>query len=151
MESYQQEIEQSKDELLDIKARSMRENLMFYGIPESTAGQTENCEQLVKELIRLKLQLDTEHIQFDRSHRLGPKTASKTRPIVVKFQNYQTRETVRQKSLQPEIKTDLKNCGRGISVQTPVEYRDASHSRRMRRITVKQRVSPETNYILTGP
>jgi len=71
MESYQQEIEQSKDELLDIKARSMRENLMFYGIPESTAGQTENCEQLVKELIRLKLQLDTEHMQFDRSHRLG--------------------------------------------------------------------------------
>jgi len=41
---------------------------------------------------------------------------------------YQTRETVRQISLQPEIKTDLKICGRGIGVQTPVEYRDARKS-----------------------
>jgi len=104
MEYNQHEIEQSKDELLDIKARSMRENLMFFGIPESTAGQTENCQQLVKELIRLKLQLDIEHMHFDRSHRLWAKTASKTRLINVKFHNYQTRETVRQKSLQPEIK-----------------------------------------------
>ena len=106
-------------------ARSMRENLMFYSIPESTAGQTENCEQLVKKLIRLKLQLDIEHMQFDRSHRLCAKMASKTRLIVVKFHNYQTRETVRQKSLQLEIKSDLKNSKRGISVQTPVEYRNA--------------------------
>lgn len=70
MELYQQEIEQSKYELLDIK-----------------------------EPIRLSLQLNTRHMQFDRSHRLVAKTASKTLPIVVKFNNFQTREMVQQKSL----------------------------------------------------
>ncbi|XP_052778493.1 uncharacterized protein LOC128215930 [Mya arenaria] len=123
--SFQQEAERAKEELLDMKARSMRDNLLFYGVSECAPENNENCEELIKDLIKLKLQLETEGMIFDRAHRLGAKAADKTRPIVVKFHNYKSREAVRLKSLEKTIKDALKSSGHGIGVQSPQEYRDA--------------------------
>ena len=48
----------------------MRENLIFYGLPDSPR-ESENCESLVKELISTKLDIDTVNMSSDRAHRLG--------------------------------------------------------------------------------
>jgi hypothetical protein len=104
----------------------MRENLLFYGIPESIHGINENCSELVKNLLESELKIDNaKSITFDRAHRLGPKSGGKVRPIVVKFHDYNSREMVRLKSLQTDIKQSLKNNGHGVGIQSPQEYRDA--------------------------
>lgn len=128
MNAYEQKTEKINDEILDIKARSMRENLLFYGIKESSTNEKENCEQLVKDMINCHLQLDAKNITLDRVHRLGPKRSNRIRPIVAKFHNYSTRETVRLKSLETDIKTRLSDHDLGIGVQTPKEYRDARNA-----------------------
>ena len=43
-----QEHENFDSKLVDLKARSMRDNLMFYGIPEGE--EHEDCKKLVKGL-----------------------------------------------------------------------------------------------------
>ena len=60
----------------DLESRSMRDNLLFYGISER--GQQENCEQLVKGVCIDTLGLaEAENMKFNRVHRVG--TFSKTR------------------------------------------------------------------------
>ena len=77
----------------DLEFRSLRENLLFHGIPE---GQNENCETLVKQFVADKLNIGHE-ITIDRAHRLG-KPKGRVRPIVVKFHEYTERETIRLKA-----------------------------------------------------
>ena len=52
MHECQQREECTTDKLLDLEDRSMRDNLIFYGIqevpPTIDGQQVENCEQLVK-------------------------------------------------------------------------------------------------------
>ena len=127
----EQRFEDATDKLLDLEARSMRENLIFYGLPEvQTQGgemmtQSENCEQLVKELISNKMQMDPSSITMDRAHRLGGPRAKKPRPIIVKFHRYSDREDVRMKSRDTTIKTALNGSNLGVGVQQPQQYREA--------------------------
>lgn len=73
-----------KDTILDIQARSMRDNLVFSGIPEIPA---EDSEKSVKDFMcnQLRLSTDTINISFHRVHRIGQKHDSKRpRPIIAK-------------------------------------------------------------------
>ena len=71
----------------DLESRSMRENLMFYGIAEG--GDDENCEGLVKSVSRDTFKVTRAHqMLFDRAHRVGRKSGAKVRPVVVKFHYY---------------------------------------------------------------
>ena len=79
----------------DLESRSMRENLLFHGFDESNG---EECEQVIKDFIANKLEIDT-IITLDRTHRLGrPKTTGPI-PIVAKFNEYKQRELVRTTSI----------------------------------------------------
>lgn len=76
MQSLQIEKEAMKNKLLDKKYRSMRENLIFYGIPESTGSENmeesvENCETVVKDFIKEHIKINATDMKFDRSHGLG--------------------------------------------------------------------------------
>ena len=117
------------DKVLDLESRSMRENLIFYGIHESQRIDDEtgdeNCERLVKDLISTKLEINTENMTIDRAHRLGGPRAKKPRPIVVKFHQYSDRETVRVKSRNEAVKMRLRESNQGIGVQQPQQYREA--------------------------
>ena len=107
--------------LIDLEARSMRENLMFYGIPEE--GEKENCEAKVKQVMTNILHMESvEEIIFDRAHRVGQRSAS-TRPIVVKFHNYTQREKVRQTAFG--VAEELKAAKLGVGAQIPKDIRDA--------------------------
>ena len=61
---YQNEAVNNK--VLDLESRSMRENLIFYGIHQiqriDDETGDENCERLGKDLISTKLELNTENM-----------------------------------------------------------------------------------------
>ena len=66
--------ENLKTKLLESEFRNMRDNLIFYGIPEGpshSGTMSENCDNLVKSFIKDNLKIDPKDIEFDRVHRLG--------------------------------------------------------------------------------
>ena len=76
MNKMEQDFERLNSKVLDQEFRSMRDNLIFYGIRESGPGQNidaeqNKCDLLVKELIESKLDIDATNITLDRAHRLG--------------------------------------------------------------------------------
>ena len=104
-----------KNETLEAKAndlefRSMRENLLFHGMLESTH---EDCEAIIKTFIKEKLDI-LQDITIDRAHRLG-KPRGKTRPIVVKFHQYTDRELIR--TTAADKSEHLKTLNQGVGVQ----------------------------------
>ncbi|KAH3795289.1 hypothetical protein DPMN_148838 [Dreissena polymorpha] len=69
MDDYSTREEYINDLLSDLKSRSMREKLMFYGLDES---REEDCGVIVKTFIKDILLIDTHDIKLDRVHRIGP-------------------------------------------------------------------------------
>ena len=105
----------------DLESRSMRDNLLFYGVAER--GQLENCESMIKEVCIENLDLpEALDMKFDRVHRVGTFSNNKVRPIVAKFHNFKDRETVRQKAF--ENNDALKRANLGIGQQWPSEVRE---------------------------
>jgi len=86
-----------KESIIDLQARSMRDNLVFSGIPEQA---DEDPELTVKNYIQNQLKLPgdaVKNITFHRVQRLGGKRpdARRPRPIVAKFEHYQQKVQVR--------------------------------------------------------
>ena len=120
--TLQQEHENFDSKLVDLEARSMRDNLMFYGIPEG--GEHEDCEKLVKGLCEKTLGMLRAHeLKFDRAHRVGSKSGAKVRPIVAKFHYYEEREYVRKIAF--DCSEALKVANQGVGAQLPKSIRDA--------------------------
>ena len=107
--------------ITDLESRSMRDNLLFYGIAER--GQNENCEELVRQVCVETLAIqEARNMTFDRVHRVGAHSNNKVRPIVAKFHYYKEREIVRQKAYE---KTNiLKGLNLGVGKQWPAEVRE---------------------------
>ena len=80
------------DALVDLTWRSMRDNLLFYSIPETTSD--EDCDATVQKFFRDELGI-TEDIGLERLHRMGKRCDGKCRPIVAKFSSFKQREVVR--------------------------------------------------------
>ncbi|XP_062583394.1 uncharacterized protein LOC134245151 [Saccostrea cucullata] len=79
---------------LDLQMRTVRDNLIFDGIPEA---QEEDIEAVLKEFIHTVMGIE-EGIQFHRVHRLGRKIPNKHRPIIAKFVLFKERERVRREA-----------------------------------------------------
>ncbi|KAK3094866.1 hypothetical protein FSP39_007262 [Pinctada imbricata] len=96
------EVECTRDELredvLDLKCRSMRDNLLFYGIPEEDG---EDCEESITELVSDKMKI-RKVVRFERVHRVGRRRVGNhrgpPRPIVAKFSSYKDRDLVRKQA-----------------------------------------------------
>nr|XP_061817129.1 uncharacterized protein LOC133606803 [Nerophis lumbriciformis] len=109
-----------KETMLDLQARSMRDNLVFAGIPEKTE---EDPEETIKSFMehQLKLPADTiRNITFHRVHRLGAKKPEnrRPRPIVAKFEHFKQKEWVRNQG------RELKGSNFSINDQFPKEILD---------------------------
>jgi hypothetical protein len=76
-----------KAEIIDLKSRSMRDNLLFHKLPEE---KDENCEEKIKHFIQDKLKIDnaSDTIRLQRAHRVGPFKAGKIRPIVASSRSF---------------------------------------------------------------
>ena len=90
-------------DLLELKARSMQSNLVFYGLMEAPQGTADNTESKLRDFLKHELELEepdkVNDIVFDRVHRLGrPRRDQQVnpRPIVAKFERYKDREFIRQ-------------------------------------------------------
>ena len=118
---YAQQSAKLESKVSELESRSMRDNLMFYGITEM---QNEDCEQLIKQFYREKLEVsEAQNLTFDRVHHVGYQKANKTRPIVAKFHYYKEREVIRTKSFEkPE---QLKQQNFRVGAQWPQQVRDA--------------------------
>jgi hypothetical protein len=83
-----------KESLTDLKARSMRDNLIFSGFPEE---RWEDTEAILQSFLQKKYKLDYE-IPFERVHRMGKWSEFRERPrnIVAKFTYFKDREFIRK-------------------------------------------------------
>lgn len=100
-----------KESVLELQCRSMQENLLFFGIAETTDGP-ENTEQLLRRFLKIQIEDNSQinpnnsividDIQFDRVHRLGQRNIAKPhpRPIVAKFERYMHREVIRKAGIE---------------------------------------------------
>lgn len=90
------EINLLKKDIVNLETYSRKENIIIHGIKESSG--TEDCKQLVKNLINNKLQISGE-INIQRCHRLGKKQQEmdRHRPIIARFAFFSDRETVWKK------------------------------------------------------
>ncbi|KAL3969407.1 suppressor of tumorigenicity protein 14 [Sarotherodon galilaeus] len=96
-----------KETVIDLQARSMRDNLVFSGIPEAAGEDAETTlpEDTVKNIV------------FDRVHRLGPirAAAGRPRPIVAKFGHFKQKEHVKSRG------RELKGTDFSVNDQFPKE------------------------------
>ena len=138
-----QEHENFDSKLVDLKARSMRDNLIFYGIPEG--GEHEDCKKLVKGLCEKTLDMLRAHeLKFDRVHRVGSKSGTKVRPIVAKFHYNEEREYARKIAFH--CNEALKVANQGVGAQLPKSIRDA---RKPLYPAMKKAKDDGKNYVLT--
>ena len=101
-------------ELVDMKSRSMRSNLVFYNLPEK---EKDDPFAVLRELLEKTMAIDkSNQIEIERAHRLGGKRDDgKPRPIVAKFLRYQDKECIRKSAYL------LKGTKIGIADQFPKE------------------------------
>ena len=107
-------------DITDIKGRSMRDNLLFFGIPEvREKDKRENgsdCVDKVLDIIETHMKIEgaKQDIKLHRAHRIGKYNPQKTRPVVAKFAFYPDRERVR-------LSANTLERAYGVSQQFPPE------------------------------
>ena len=110
--NLKQDIMTLKEEVIDNKCRSMRSNLLLHGVAEQ---KEEKCEDVIRQFIQQKLDINTDTMVIERSHRIGGYQQGKCRPIVTRFLRYKDKETIKKASYK------LKGTRFGLSDQFPKE------------------------------
>ena len=82
------ELEENNDKL---ESQSRRENLLFYGIPESENESWKDTENKVNDILK-SIDIDPTPIVIQRCHRLT--STAKPRPVIVKFLRFKDRELI---------------------------------------------------------
>ena len=85
-----------------------RENLRFFGIPESSSG-IEDVPRVVHKFLKEELELEiTEDIEFQRAHRIGKKKTGETRPLIVRVLRFPEPEIVFKRASEMQEETNVK-------------------------------------------
>jgi tRNA threonylcarbamoyladenosine modification (KEOPS) complex Pcc1 subunit len=104
------------ESVVDLKARSMRDNLLFFNVEEE---EKENTDEKIFQILEEKLEIPDARnkIKIDRTHRVGRKRNAQRKPraIVVKFNYFRDREFIRQNARK------LRGTRIGIAEQFPEE------------------------------
>ena len=87
-----------KEQMLDLQCREMRDNLLFFNVPEERGETDSDCEAKILDIMQEDMQIENAktEIKLYRTHRIGRYYNGKTRPIVTKFAYYPDRERVRK-------------------------------------------------------
>ena len=86
--------------------RFRRNNLRFDGVSESPSENWEQSVEIIKNLIRNKLEI-TDKIEIERAHRVGVKRPGinpRPRPLVVKFLRFVDRDRILRSSGKLKIR-----------------------------------------------
>lgn len=83
-----------KEQLIDLKCREMRDNLLFYNVKEVRDETDDACVDKVLGIMENDMKIDNArmNIKLHRAHWIGRYVNGKTRPIVAKFAYYPDRE-----------------------------------------------------------
>ena len=114
--TVEKELKDLKDQLTDLRSRSMRKNLVITNVPE-TADDI-STETIVKKFLKEKIKVDphfAENIEVARAHRFGKSRAQKPRPIVIRFEKF------KEKMKILEHGKNLKGTSYGVNEQFPQE------------------------------
>lgn len=76
MDTKERQNEDLQKSVVDLKSRSMRENLVFSGIPEH---DEKDCEEVIQNFLKTRLKLDN-NISFKRVHKMGERDEFQTKP-----------------------------------------------------------------------
>ena len=124
---YDEQCQKLSSEIQELKARSMQQNLLFFGLAEAPVGDPDMTEDKLRDFLKSELSLDDPSIIdtmiFDRVHRLGKPRRNRVtnpRPIVARFERYRDRETIRYASKG----LNLKQNGYSIREQFPPEMEE---------------------------
>ncbi|XP_052068748.1 histone-lysine N-methyltransferase SETD2-like isoform X1 [Mytilus californianus] len=93
-----EENRQLKEKVIEQQSRSMRENLIFKGVPDDY-NPDEDTEAILKDFIKSEIQIE-EEINFHVVHRLKPKKDKSPRGIVAKFERRKDRNMVLSAAIQ---------------------------------------------------
>ena len=107
------------DDIVDLQSRSMRDNLLFFNfdeLPTPSARSEENCVAKILDFCinHLNIPDARESIKIDRANRIGIYDNTKKRPILVKFNCFQDKTSIKQCAY-----TSLKNSHYRVSDQYP--------------------------------
>ena len=94
-EKSRQKMEDLRLQLLNYEVYSRRENLRFYGIPET--DEEENTEAVLKAFLEKELNVEnTQYIEFQRVHRVGKRdrNTGKPRAIIARCLRFKDRENL---------------------------------------------------------
>ena len=108
LEGLKKKEKKNEDKLLYQEVHNRRENLRFFGVPESTTG-VQNTFSVLHNFLKEELNLENaENIEFQRAHRIGKKKPGQTRPVIVRFLKFPEREMVFRRARELEGETDVK-------------------------------------------
>ena len=123
----QSDLDELHDRHIDLQMRSMRENLIFTGIPITGKDESsDETEKRLEEFMYINLKMDSV-AEYERAHRFGKeyevtdkhgRVKYISRPIVCRFRNFKERERVRKSA------KELRGTDYGISEQFPKEIND---------------------------
>ena len=100
IESLKRGNEELAEAIKDLQGRSMRDNLIFFGLEECRTFDecmNENCIEIILNFCEKELKLENvrHSVKLEGAHRVGKSTAAKNRPIVVKFTSNQDKLSVK--------------------------------------------------------
>ena len=130
------DVSESKKQLIYMETYSGRENLKFFGLPENShtldssndmkeelsrqSGTSENTREVLYKFLeeQLKIDLPRDKIEFQRAHRLGKPNPFKARPIIARFLRYpdrklvmeQARKHLKKNQTSMSLTTSRRNC-----------------------------------------
>ena len=110
-----------QEELIELRGRSMRDNLLFFNFPEQTHNQrNEACIDKIFDFCELELDIANvrQNVKIDLAHRIGQPRPNKIRPIVAKF-NYNVPPG--QRNNKKAAAEKLRNSRYSVGDQYPVE------------------------------
>ena len=99
----QKKNESLSEEILELQTRSMKDNLLFFGIDECGTFEDrmqERCAEKIHDFCEKELGIPTAkgQIKIDRAHRIGKFMHGKKRPVVVKFNYFQDKMSVKKQA-----------------------------------------------------
>jgi hypothetical protein len=100
-----------------------REPSVIWHQRTSEADETWDCANIVKEFCETRIYMaNASNMMIDRAHRLGKPRQGATRPIVAKFNKFETKEDIKKEAF--DYKDDLKTHNVNVRDQWPRQIMD---------------------------
>ena len=92
--SLKTKIKKVSERAIDHENRNRRNCLELTGLAQEAGETTEQLENKVMDLFKIKMEIDTTKIQIENCHRFGHIIPGKTRPVIVRFLSWKMRRMV---------------------------------------------------------